>query len=59
MVSYFKVVIAIDAVILEILEHVQHAEILTVSNRVHYGYAKCQHNMATSLLNYHPRPQYN
>jgi len=32
MVSYFKVVLAIDAVILEILGYVQHAEILTVSN---------------------------
>jgi hypothetical protein len=32
MVSYFKVVLAIAAVILVILGHVQHAEILAVSN---------------------------
>jgi len=43
MVSYFKVVLAIVAVILEILGHVQHAEILAVSSWIHYGYAKCQH----------------
>jgi hypothetical protein len=48
--------LAINATVLQILSHVMHAEILlAVSNAVHYEYAKRQHNMATLLLNYHPR----